>query len=399
MIGAGRSRRVDDESVPRRVLLVLTYYRPHVSGLTIYVERLARELAGRGHQVTVLTSRYDRTLPAEESMDGVRVVRVPVLLRVSKGVVMPILPWLIREVRRHDAVGVHLPQLDGGIAALVGRLFRRRTVLTYHCNLLLPAGVVNRLAGAVVRVMNEVAAFVSHRIVAYTQDYADHTALLHRHASKVRVVPPPVVMRSPLAGEAQRFRELHGVDSGPVIGMAARLATEKGVEHVLDAASELLPRFPGLRVLFAGPHDDVVGEDDYRRMLAPRLRAVGASWTFVGTLAPDEMPAFFGAIDVLVVSSVNATESFGLVQVEAMLCGTPVVASDLPGVRQPVRSTGMGIVVPVADGSAIADAIEAIAKDREHFVRPRREIEEMFDIAATADAYEELFDEAGATRG
>ena len=93
------------------------------------------------------------------------------------------------------------------------------------------------------------------------------------------------------------------------------------------------------------------------------LRAVGASWTFVGTLAPDEMPAFFGAIDVLVVSSVNATESFGLVQVEAMLCGTPVVASDLPGVRQPVRSTGMGIVVPVADGSAIADAIEAIAKD------------------------------------
>ena len=56
--------RVDDESVPRRVLLVLTYYRPHVSGLTIYVERLARELAGRRHQVTVLTSRYDRTLPA-----------------------------------------------------------------------------------------------------------------------------------------------------------------------------------------------------------------------------------------------------------------------------------------------------------------------------------------------
>ena len=102
-------------------------------------------------------------------MDGVRVVRVPVLLRVSKGVVMPILPWLIREVRRHDAVGVHLPQLDGGIAALVGRLFRRRTVLTYHCNLLLPAGVVNRLAGAVVRVMNRVAAFVSapdHRLHA-----------------------------------------------------------------------------------------------------------------------------------------------------------------------------------------------------------------------------------------
>jgi len=48
-----------------RVLIVLTYYRPHTSGLTIYAERLACALAQRGHQVTILTSRYDRRLPAE----------------------------------------------------------------------------------------------------------------------------------------------------------------------------------------------------------------------------------------------------------------------------------------------------------------------------------------------
>jgi glycogen synthase len=66
-----------------RILFVLTYYRPHVSGLTIYVERLARELAQRGHTVTVLTSQYEKQLPRQEVVHGVRVVRAPVLWRAG----------------------------------------------------------------------------------------------------------------------------------------------------------------------------------------------------------------------------------------------------------------------------------------------------------------------------
>jgi len=66
-----------------RILIVLTYYRPHTSGLTIYAERLAKAWARRGHQVTVLTSRYDPSLAAEEVVDGVRIVRAPVWCRIS----------------------------------------------------------------------------------------------------------------------------------------------------------------------------------------------------------------------------------------------------------------------------------------------------------------------------
>jgi hypothetical protein len=71
------------------------------------------------------------------------------------------------------------------------------------------------------------------------------------------------------------------------------------------------------------------------------------------------MPAFFAACDVVVVPSLNSTETFGLVQVEAMLCGTPSIASDLPGVRRPPRMTGMGEVVPIGDSSALAEASSA----------------------------------------
>ena len=77
-----------------RILIVLTYYRPHTSGLTIYAERLAKARVRRGHQVTVLNSRYLKELPPEEIQDGVRVVRAPVLFRLSKGVIMPTFGFL-----------------------------------------------------------------------------------------------------------------------------------------------------------------------------------------------------------------------------------------------------------------------------------------------------------------
>ncbi|HMO59448.1 MAG TPA: glycosyltransferase, partial [Roseiflexaceae bacterium] len=88
-----------------RLLVALTYYRPYTSGLTIYAERLARELVQRGHHVTVLTSQYDPSLPQRELLNGVRIVRAPVLFRFNKGVIMPTIGWLASALAlNHDAM-------------------------------------------------------------------------------------------------------------------------------------------------------------------------------------------------------------------------------------------------------------------------------------------------------
>ena len=108
-----------------KLLIVLTYYRPHTSGLTIYAERLARAMVRRGHQVTILTSQYDSALPEEETQDGVRILRVPVAFRLSKGVVMPSFGLRAsRLVRENDAIQLHLPQFDAAGIALRGKLYR-----------------------------------------------------------------------------------------------------------------------------------------------------------------------------------------------------------------------------------------------------------------------------------
>src|SRR3972149_2289988 len=98
-----------------KILIALTYYRPHTSGLTIYVERLARALADRGHTVTVLTSRYDQSLPREEHLHGVNVIRAPVAFRVSKGVIMPTIGLIATKlVRGPDRLWPPPPPLGEG---------------------------------------------------------------------------------------------------------------------------------------------------------------------------------------------------------------------------------------------------------------------------------------------
>ncbi len=377
-----------------RILFTLTYYRPHVSGLTIYVERLAKALIERGHEVTVLTSRHHDDLPRDEVVDGVRVVRVPVAFRVSKGPIMPGLPRVaIRLMREHDVTSVHLPMFEAAGFGVLGRLLRKATFLTYHCDLLLPPGLFNRIVDNTVFASNWIAARLANGIVAYTNDYADHSRLLRRFKRKITIVPPPVVMPSPSDADAARFREAHGLEGRTVLGFASRFAAEKGIEHLVNAMPILIERFPNVKVLFAGPYVEVIGEEGYRAKLEPAIVALGDRWEFLGTLGPDELPAFYTSLDLLLMTSVNSTESFGLVQVEAMLCGTPVVSTNLPGVRQPVSVTGMGEIVAIADSASLAEGITNVLSNPDAYQKTREEIETLFDLRVTVEAYEELFSE------
>jgi glycosyltransferase involved in cell wall biosynthesis len=379
-----------------RVLIVLTYYRPHTSGLTIYAERLARGLARRGHEATILTSHYKRSLAYKEQLDGVQVVRVPVLFRISKGVIMPTFGFQAwKWVAWADVISLHLPQFDAAGVALRGRLLGKPTILTYHCDLKLPSGFFNSVVNHVVCGMNDLAGRFSHRIVAYTEDFATHSPYLQRFADKRVIIPPPVELREMTDSGVVAFEKMYNPQHRhPVIGMAARLAAEKGVGVLLEAFPKVLERYPEAHILFAGQYRDVLAEGAYADEVLPMIRRYEqqGQWTFLGVLDPVQMAAFYPNLDLLVVPSLNSTESFGLVQVEAMLCGAPCVASDLPGVRQPILQTGMGEIAPIGDPAGLAEAMLQVLDHQERYIRPREEIAARFSTEKTVDEYAALFE-------
>ena len=378
-----------------KILTVLTYYRPHTSGLTIYAERLARAFVKRGHQVTVMTMQYDPSLPREEVIDGVKIIRVPVAARVSKGVIAPAFGWVATKlVAQHDVVQLHLPQFDAPGVALRGRLFGKPAVLTYHCDLLLPPGFFNRFVNFVVNLMNNAAGIFSNHIVTYTQDYADNSPYLSRYASKLTPILPPVEMPSPLLGAVEAFAHEHHVkERHPVIGMVTRFASEKGVEFLLDALPTILQKYPKAQVLYAGQHQNVMGEQAYFDRLIPKIREYESTghWKFLGNLDPIQLAALYPNLDVLTVPSLNSTEAFGLVQIEAMLNGVPCVPSALPGVRQPVTMHGMGRVARIGDAADLAESILTVLNEPQKFKGDIESIKKSYDPDSVAQEYEKLF--------
>lgn len=373
------------------ILICLLYYLPHRTGLTLYVQQLAERLAARGHRVTVLCARHSPETPLGESVEnGVRVVRLrPLPFAISRGMILPGYPGALRRLlREHDVVSVHTPMMETALIRLAARAAGRRVVITHHGDLVLPTGALNRVITAVMFAFYRTLANAAPALVCHTLDYACHSEYLKPYLEKVVVIPPFVDVPAPDAERVSELRRSWSPGGGPIIGFAGRFVEEKRPDLLIRSLEVVNRTFPEARVVFAGQHQ--IPYESYWPRHQPLVDRFRDQLVFLGVVpSPQEMANFYAACEVLTLPS--DTECFALVQVEAMLCGTPVVMTDTPGGRVPVELTGMGRIVPRDDWRALGEGIVEVLSDRDRFVRPVAEIERHFSVARTIEGYEELF--------
>ncbi|NYJ04646.1 glycosyltransferase family 4 protein [Petropleomorpha daqingensis] len=371
------SRRLD-------VLLALDYYAPYVSGLTNVARDVAEGLVERGHRVRVIAAWHDRRLPEREVIAGVEVERAPVLARFGKAVVSPALVRrVVAAARGASVTNLHLPMPEAGAIA---PFVRSPLVVTYHCDVSPPPGAVGRLESAGVDLSSRVALRRAGSVVVTSDDYARASRVWPAMAGRTAVVPPPCHERRP--GEP-RFRDGAGLH----VGFLGRIVEEKGLQHLVRGF-QLLDD-PEARLVIGGDFAEVAGGsvvDQVRRAVDgdPRIQ-------LLGFLSEEQIADLYASIDVFALPSVNAFEAFGIVQVEAMMAGVPALASDLPGVRVPVRETGFGVVVPPRDPAAIADGLRRLAAKPPDAEAGRRAARERYAAPTVIDAYEELLVSAAAS--
>jgi glycosyltransferase involved in cell wall biosynthesis len=376
-----------------KILICLLYYVPHRTGLTIHVQRVAEELVRRGHEVTVLTARYHPSLPRDATMhNGVRVVRLwTPPIPISRGMVMPAYPWAaLGLMLQHDVVSIHSPMLETAIVAIAASISRRKVVVTHHGDLILPEGFINRFISKSIFAMYKFMAKRAARLIAYSQDYADHSYYLQPFREKVSVIYPPIHMPLPNPERAEELRAEWSHDGGPVIGFSGRFVEEKRPDLLIKALEVVNQKYPSARLVFAGEYD-IRYEDTWERHqdLVQKYRD---QLIFLGLIDDMQFMAdFYAACDVLALTS--DSECFALVQVEAMLSGTPVVMTDTPGGRVPVQVTGMGRLAKVGDWRSIGEAIVEVLDNSDKYRRPREIIEQTFSFQETVDRYEQHFRE------
>ena len=205
---------------------------------------------------------------------------------------------------------------------------------------------------------------------------------------RVAVIPPFIDVARPDPERVRELRRAWSPDGGPVIGFAGRFVEEKRPDLLIQSLEVVNRTFPTARVVFAGQHQ--IPYESYWPRHKPLVDRYQDQLVFLGIVpSPQDMADFYAACDVLALPS--DTECFALVQVEAMLCGTPVVMTDTPGGRVPVQLTGMGKIVPRNDWQALGEGIVEVLSNRGRYVRPAAEIERHFSAGETVSRYEELF--------
>jgi glycosyltransferase involved in cell wall biosynthesis len=361
----------------KRILIGVTYYHPNISGVSEYAKILAEELSKK-NEVEIITAKFKKELLKKETVNRIKITRVDGW-QINKGFFMWQYPKIsFKAVKRNDIINCHLPSMEAFWLALWSRIFNKKLVITHHCEFAFNGTLSNRIIALLSFLSHFLTYFWANIIVAYTKDYAKNSLFLKMFSKKITYVLPPIKIES-----KDKKPETKKKNREKIVGFVGRIAWEKGLIYLIQAMKNV-----NAKLILAGPYINVLGDKTYEEIknnLSKKIELVGA-------IEHDNLSIFYKKIDCLVLPSVNNLETFGIVQAEAMKCGTPVVASNLPGVRVPVQMTGMGEICEIKNADDLAEKINIVLKNGKEYYRKKSKNLELFDYRKSVKAYEKIFE-------
>lgn len=343
------------------------WFYPHLGGVESHVAGLSRELACRGHEVTVVTARHTPSAPERERIDGVDVVRVKPRATLLRTPIAPRIRALLRELPA-DVIHAHLPPpLSAHYAADAAEQRGTPFVVTYHCDVEIPTPLGSLIEAAYRRSLGASTLERAAKVIVTTRTYAATSRAVWRHSPVV--VPNAVDVHRfdpTLDGTAVRDR-LRIRKDRPVVLLVGRIVPHKGIEHFLEASRYV----PGAQFLVAGEGSSLEGMERLAESLGVTDRV-----RFLGRVSQENLPRVYAACDVFVLPSVSRLEAFGIVALEAMATGKPVVVADIPGVREVIEDGREGLLADPVNPQDLAAKIQRLIGDpalRERMGRLGRE--------------------------
>jgi len=339
--GSGTARR------RLKVLQVGKFYPPHMGGIETHLQALSGELAKQLDLRVIVAN--DTAEKQEELMGGVRVSRVPTRLTLASA---PLCPAMIGEIRRSqaDIVHLHLPN-PMAVLALLASGHRGRLVITYHSDT-----VRQRVLGALFEPFLRTALSRSSAIIATSPEYRRTSTVLAPYLDRCQVIPYGIEITQFEHCDSQMVQQLRQRYGDRLVISVGRLVYYKGFEYLIQAMKQVRGKLL------------IIGDGPLRAKLEELAKSAGVAdkVIFAGEIANENTVAYYHASDVFALASVARSEAFGIVQIEAMAAGLPVVNTKLDsGVPFVSLHDKTGLTVPPRDPGALADAINRLLDDAE----------------------------------
>jgi glycosyltransferase involved in cell wall biosynthesis len=329
-----------------KVLQIFKYYHPNVGG----VEKVARDIAeGLRDRIDIkILACHENLKTSRERVNDIDVVRAGRLATYFSVPLAPRFPSLMRRMARDaDILHFHLPYPLADVSYLLARP-RGHVVAWWHSEIVKPKRLSKLYRPFLKAFLGKV-----ERIIVAAPQLVEKSPFLSQYGEKCRVIPIGIDIgrfqpTESIKMRAEEIRRQHGT---AIVLFVGRLIYYKGLEYLIRAMGHVRDR--DLTLL-------VVGDGPLQTQLEALAAEIGVSdrVVFLGKLSDDDLTYHYHACDVFVLPSVANTEAFGIVQLEAMACGKPVISTDLPtGVPFINQHGKTGLIVPPMDSQALADAI------------------------------------------
>ncbi len=363
-----------------RIAQVSPWFYPHLGGVESHVQSLSAELAHRGHEIVVVTSQDDPQSAEREAIDGFRVVRVRPRTTLVRTPIVPKIRSALRDVPA-DLIHAHLPPpLSAHYASLAAGLRSLPLVLTYHCDVQLPSALGTFMEAMYRRSLGASTLRRAAKVIVTTRTYA----LTSRSIWQMN----PVVI--PNAVDHRRFHpDVDGASVRMKLGippekvvvlLVGRIVPHKGVEHIIEASRSV----PDVQFLIAGDGSLLESMKRLAASMGVRDRV-----RFLGRVSQEALPRVYAACDIFALPSVSRLEAFGIVALEAMATGKPVVVADIPGVREVIEDGREGLVADPVNPADLAAKINRLVADpslrREMGRRARDKVLASYSIEKVTD--------------
>jgi len=375
-----RSIRYNEQSYQiMNILQVNKFYYPKVGGIEQVVQDIAEGFVDR-HTSEVLAAR-PRGRGTHQHLNGVDVRKTPsfgVALSVPIAPTFPI--HLQSAARGADIVHHHLPNPLSAVSDVLANLGSTPVVATYHSDIVRQASALRLYRPLLERFLDSV-----DQIMVTSQRLLDNSDVLGPYEPKCEVVPLSVDLD---VIDTEPREQLDLDVNGPVILCVGRLNYYKGVEYLINAMMAV-----EATLIVVG---DGQRRDDLETLA--RERGVADRVHFLGYLPESQLASAYRTADLFVLPSVEPSEAFGIVQLEAMARETPVVNTSLPtGVPWVSPDGKTGITVPPREADVLAEAINTLLEDdelRQRYAKQARErVKQRFTRDQMLDRIERIYRE------